>query len=49
MGYITPEGLANLKKYKYISGGRTKLDEIMNHWWEWVVNQLPMVNIFQKY
>lgn len=45
MGYISQEGLDNLKKYKYISGGRTALDNIMNHWWEFVTTCMPMVTI----
>lgn len=43
MGYITQEGLANLKKYKYVSGGRTILDNLMNPWWEFVTTCMPMV------
>lgn len=48
MGYISQEGLENLKKYKYVSGGRTKIDEIMNHWWEFVTTLMPMVSFTQS-
>jgi hypothetical protein len=44
MGFITEEGLANLKKYKYVSGGRTLLDNLMNPWWEFVTTLMPMVS-----
>ena len=44
MGFITPEGLENLTKYKYVSGGYTYLDKVMNHWWEFFITLLPMVN-----
>jgi hypothetical protein len=44
MGYITQEGLDNLRKYKYVSGGYTYFDKLMNHWWEFVVKLLPMVS-----
>lgn len=43
MGFITEEGLDNLKKYKYISGGYSPADKIMNHWWEFFVKLMPMV------
>jgi hypothetical protein len=45
MGYITEEGLINLTKYKYVSGGSTMFDRIMNHWWEFFVKLMPMVSI----
>ena len=44
MGFITQEGLENLKKYKYVSGGYSKVDNIMNHWWEFCIKLMPMVN-----
>ena len=44
MGYITEEGLKNLSMYKYVSGGYSKLDHIMNKfWWEVVITFMPMV------
>ena len=43
MGFITEEGLQNLKNYKYVSGGYSELDKIMNHYWEFVVTFIPMV------
>ena len=42
MGYITPEGLKNLKAYKYVSGGYSSLDKLMNHWWEFFVTLIPI-------
>lgn len=45
MGYITKEGLNNLKNYKYVSGGYSFVDNIMNkYWWENVITVMPMVN-----
>jgi len=45
MGFITEEGLKNLKAYKYVSGGYSFLDKIFNHWWEFFVKLIPMVKI----
>lgn len=42
MGFITEEGLKNLKNYKYVSGGYSFLDKIFNHWWEFFVKLIPM-------
>lgn len=42
MGYITKQGLENLKLYKYMSGGYSWLDNIMNYWWEFTLNLIPM-------
>ena len=44
MGYITEEGLKNLKTYKYVSGGYSFLDKILNHWWEFFIKLIPMVS-----
>jgi hypothetical protein len=44
MGFITEEGLRNLKNYKYVSGGYSVLDKVFNHWWEFFVKLIPMVN-----
>ena len=43
MTYISKEGLDNLSKYKYVSGGYTDLDTMMNPWWEFVVTLVPIV------
>lgn len=43
MGYITEEGLKNLKAYKYVSGGYSFMDNIFNHWWEFFVKLIPLV------
>jgi len=45
MGFITREGMENLKKYKYVSGGYSKVDMIMNHYWEFCIKLVPMVLI----
>lgn len=45
MGYITEQGLKELKNYKYQSGGYSFMDKIMNHWWEFFVKLIPMVNL----
>lgn len=39
--FITPEGLQQLRQYKYKSGGYTWLDNLMNPFWECTVNLLP--------
>lgn len=43
MGFITPEGFAQLDRYKYVSGGYSFLDNIFNHYWEAVARLMPMV------
>ena len=43
MSYISEEGLQNLKKYKYVSGGYSRLDNLMNPFWERVVELYPIV------
>ena len=43
MGFITEEGLKQLDKYKYVSGGYSWLDNKMNHFWVAFVNFLPKV------
>jgi len=37
--------MENLKKYKYVSGGYSKVDMIMNHYWEFCIKLVPMVLI----
>lgn len=36
MPYISNEGLKKLDTYQYKSGGYSKLDNIINPFWEWV-------------
>jgi hypothetical protein len=48
MGFISQEGLANLKKYKYMSGGRTFFDTLLNPWWEFVTTLMPMVRLIRS-
>lgn len=45
MGFITQEGLQNLKQYKYVSGGRTFFDNLLNPWWEYVTTMMPIVSL----
>ena len=49
MGYITKDGLIALKNYKYISGGYSFMDNVMNPFWELFVKAIPMVCIYLKY
>ncbi len=42
MGYITNDGLKALKEYKYVSGGYSVMDKVMNHWWEFFVKLIPL-------
>jgi len=42
MGFITKEGLIQLDKYEYKSGGYSWLDYKMNHWWNFCLELLPM-------
>ena len=43
MGYITPEGLVNLRKHKYQTTGYTFVDTyVMNPFWEAFVLRMPM-------
>lgn len=49
MGYITEQGLKELKNYKYVSGGSSAVDKIMNHWWEFFITLIPMVRKIQRY
>jgi len=42
MGFITKEGLKSLDGYHYKSGGYTKLDNLMNPFWEWVDSLIPL-------
>ena len=44
MGYISEEGLAALKAYKYQSTGYSPLDNVFNHWWLFVVERVPKVS-----
>ena len=46
MGFITKDGLIALKNYKYVSGGSSYCDKIMNHWWEFFVKLIPLVRSF---
>ena len=44
MGFITEEGLKQLKLYKYVSGPYSPLDTFLNkYWWEQIVKIMPMV------
>jgi len=43
MSYIPKEGLENLKNYKYVSGGYSTVDNLMNPFWESIVRIYPLV------
>ena len=41
---ISEEGLKALKEYKYQSTGYSPLDNVLNHWWLFVVKRVPKVS-----
>jgi ethanolaminephosphotransferase len=41
MVYVTQEGLKNLGTFTYETTGYSSIDNIMNHFWEAVVNLVP--------
>ena len=41
-GFVTPQGLHELKLYKYKSGKYTWMDNQLNPFWEWCVSLVPM-------
>lgn len=41
MGYITKEGLEQLRKYEYTSGGLTWFEKRIDVFWEWIVSFTP--------
>lgn len=41
--FITPQGLINLKNYKYRSGLYTYGDNLMQPFWNWFVTLIPLV------
>jgi hypothetical protein len=43
MGFITEEGLVQLKNYKYVSGGYSWLDNKINPFWVGCVELIPLV------
>jgi len=43
MDFITKAGLKELDNYHYKSGGYTKLDNLMNPFWEWCQRMVPKV------
>lgn len=42
MPYLTERGLVGLNQYQYHSSGTTKLDDIHEPFWNWVVTLMPM-------
>lgn len=40
--FINEEGLESIKGHKYVSGGYSTIDNIMNKWWEFIVSCVPM-------
>ena len=43
--FISPQGLKELKNYKYVGGAYTPGDKAMQPFWEWFVTLLPLVSI----
>lgn len=39
---LSERALSQVAAYKYISGPSTPLDRLMNHWWNWSVELLPL-------
>lgn len=39
--FVTEKGLENIKNHKYKAGGYSVLDNILNVYWEFVVNKIP--------
>lgn len=42
MPYLTKRGLVGLNQYKYHSAGTTKLDDLHQPFWNWVITKFPM-------
>jgi phosphatidylglycerophosphate synthase len=40
--YMTKQGVINLANYKYKSGAYTPLDNLLNPWWQFAANRLPV-------
>lgn len=41
MSFLGPADLDNIKKYKYHPGVYTPLDNVLSHFWAWIVELLP--------
>jgi len=48
MAFISNNGLENLKKYKYVSGGYSYLDNKINPFWVFISELYPNVSIYQS-
>lgn len=42
MDYLSPSGLQAIKNHKYVPGCYTPLDNLLNPWWFWATERLPM-------
>jgi hypothetical protein len=40
--YITEDGLKNIKNHKYQPGEYSAIDNLLNPFWVWIVEFLPM-------
>ena len=41
--YLSKQALINLKNYKYQASEYSPLETyVLQHWWNWIVNYLPM-------
>jgi ethanolaminephosphotransferase len=42
MDYLSPSGLEAIKNHQYVPGCYTPLDNLLNPWWFWATERLPM-------
>jgi hypothetical protein len=42
MDYLSPTGLKTIKNHRYVPGCYTPLDNLLNPWWFWATERLPM-------
>lgn len=42
MPYLSTRALKGLRDYKYVAGGYTKLDDLHQPFWNWVVTLFPL-------
>jgi hypothetical protein len=43
--FISPQGIKELKNYKYVGGAYTPGDMAMQPFWNWFVTLVPMVSL----
>ena len=42
MDFLTPAGLKSIKNHQYVAGTYTPLDNLLNPWWFWATERLPI-------